>query len=115
MVAVFGKQGGVSGVVGLLIGMLCLAFGLWIYGRFGTPFKKASVRWSARIALLLAFIGSAYAVKHSIDNRPMSVATLDSSGMIDAHGMKWEPLTLTRLVEHRKKGRTVFIDFTADW
>jgi DsbC/DsbD-like thiol-disulfide interchange protein/cytochrome c biogenesis protein CcdA len=115
LVAVFGKQVGVSGVVGLLVGMLCLAFGLWIYGRFGTPFKKAGSRWAARITLLLAFAGSVYAVKYSIDNRSMSAATLDSSGMITAHGMKWEPLTMERLVEHRKKGRTVFIDFTADW
>ncbi|MEZ5325523.1 MAG: protein-disulfide reductase DsbD family protein [Verrucomicrobiales bacterium] len=115
LVWVFGKQVGVSGIVGLLVGMLSLAFGLWIYGRFGTPFKKVGTRWAARITLLLAFTGSVYAVKHSIDNGSMSVATLDSSGMIDSHGMKWEPLTLERLVEHRKKGRTVFIDFTADW
>lgn len=115
LVAVFGKQVGVSGMVGLLIGMLCLAFGLWIYGRYGTPLKKAGTRWGARIALLLAFTGSVYAVKHSIDNRQTMTASLDSSGLITAHGMKWEPLTLASLVEHRKKGRTVFIDFTADW
>ena len=115
LVAVFGKQMGVDGVVKLLIAMLILTFGLWIFGRYGTPIRKTGTRWTARITLVVTLAGSVYAVQHSIRNRQIPEVAVDSSGLIDLHGMKWEPLTLERLVDHRKKGRTVFIDFTADW
>lgn len=115
LVGVFGKQMGTQGVVQLLVAMLALAFGLWIFGRYGTPLRKPGMRWAARGALLLTFASSVFVVNHSIQNRKFPEVALDSSGQIELHGMKWEPLSLERLVEHRKKGRTVFIDFTADW
>ena len=115
LVGVFGKQVGTKGVVWMLAALLILGFGLWVFGRFGTPLRKSGTRWMSKAVLLLAFVGSAYAVKYSIDNRQIESASPSGDGMIALHGMLWEPLSMERLVEHRKKGRTVFIDFTADW
>ncbi|MCC7144850.1 MAG: thioredoxin family protein [Phycisphaeraceae bacterium] len=115
LVWVYGRQlAGADGMMVLLLGLLLLAVGLWVLGRWSTPQRRQGVRRAARLAcgfflavgiylpLALAWAGSA----ESSGGGP--VARQDA-------GEGWEAYGPGKLEELRAQGRTVFVDFTADW
>ena len=112
-IGVLGKNIGLPGLMWFLFGLLALALGAWVYGRYSTPIRKPPVRWLGRattgaaVGVFIWMTSSGIALK-----QPPQFASGDT---IEKFGMKWEIFSLERLIEHRKKGRTVFIDFTADW
>jgi thiol:disulfide interchange protein len=115
LVSVFGKQVGVDGVFWLLMAMLVLAIGLWCYGRYATPVKKRSAQWFGRLAAVASLGISIFVVSTAIAKQDTVKVATNADGLINYHGILWEPLSPASIVEHRKKGRTVFVDFTADW
>ena len=104
---VLGSQQGNDGLGMLLFGMVVVAFGAWLYGRWqlDTP-VRASV---AAILLLLA--GVAIAWPNANVTTPS--AALGAGTTIAADG--WVPFSKQKIAELRGQGRPVFIDFTATW
>jgi thiol:disulfide interchange protein DsbD len=87
-----------NGMATAMIGLTLLAFALWLWNRPGWPAKLGKL-----IALLAA--GAALA-SPPIRTTPGSVA---------ATGTPYESWSEQRVAELRSQGRTVFVDFTADW
>jgi thiol:disulfide interchange protein DsbD len=114
LVGVFGKNVGVRGLTWLLAGLVVAAMGAWAYGRYATPMRKPAARWLGRAAAAASLVLLATAAAKGIASKP-APALLASGETIERFGMQWEPFSLESLISHRKKGRTVFIDFTADW
>jgi len=112
LVGVFGKITGLGAVSYLLFGLMILAFGLWIFGRFGSPFKPKKTKLIGRVASLGAlgiaawFTFQAISLKHEAK---------DFGASSEKYGIAWQEFDPRKIVQERKKGRTVFIDFTADW
>ncbi|MCY7388731.1 MAG: thioredoxin family protein [Burkholderiales bacterium] len=101
---VLGSQQGTDGIGLLLFGMVVIAFGAWLYGRWQIAHPvRASV---AAISLLVA--GAVIAWPGPIMERAQS-AGLNSPA--DA----WVPFSKQKVNELRGQGRAVFIDFTATW
>jgi thiol:disulfide interchange protein DsbD len=94
----------------LLIGLLTVAFGLWAYGRFGSPIAKPGVRRFGKVAGVLGLAGMVY-----FGAKASKLVTIDDSDTIVSHGITWERFDPVKVVEHRRAGRAMFIDFTADW
>ena len=102
---VLGSQQGNDGIGMLLIGMVVIAFGAWLYGRWQMAHPvRASI---AAIALLVT--GAVIAWPGPAPQR----ITQDSADVnaIDA----WVPFSKQKVSELRGQGRAVFIDFTATW
>ncbi|MCC6579395.1 MAG: thioredoxin family protein [Phycisphaeraceae bacterium] len=101
---VFGQQvAGIHGMMLLLIGMLLLSMAAWVLGKWGQPHRKPGVRRSATVvALLLLLLAVA---------TPLNAARWLASDQT----LAWQSYTEGELDLLRKQGRTVLVDFTADW
>ncbi len=102
---VLGSQQGNDGVGMLLFGMVIIAFGAWLYGRWQLEHPVRAL--IAAVSLLL--VGAAIAWPNAA---PLA-ATRDS-GMTNSAD-SWVPFSKEKVAELRAQGRAVFIDFTATW
>lgn len=99
---VLGSQQGNDGIGMLLFGMVVIAFGAWLYGRW--QIEKPIRALVSAIALLL--VGAVIAWPATVTERVAS-----ASAAADV----WVPFSKQKLAEFRGQGRAVFIDFTATW
>jgi thiol:disulfide interchange protein len=79
-----------------MLGLVLIAFGCWVYGRWNLPHKPARTRHIALILTLLSIGGGLYAgwpVKED----------------------KWAEWSPEKVAELRAAGHPVYIDYTAQW
>lgn len=108
LVSVFEKQAGAPAMMKLLMGLLVVAFALWLWGG-GQHAARRSIA-SAGLAILLAAIGFGLGVGAARSAAPASEAdaTVANDGF-------WQPWSPSRVAELRSSGRAVFVNFTAAW
>jgi len=104
ILSILGGQRGVEGVVWFCAFLLCLGFACWIFGAFCGPLSKPVARRSALVVVILVVTGGAWiflplrgTVSHSTD------------------AIEWVEFSPERLEAETAAGKTVFVDFTADW
>lgn len=99
---VLGSQQGNDGVGLLLLGMVIVAFGVWLYGRMqmASPARAGTLG----VALLLAGAFVAW---------PTATSRVEPRANTAADA--WVPFSKQKVAELRGQGRGVFIDFTATW
>jgi thiol:disulfide interchange protein DsbD len=95
---IVGRQTGASGMAVVLLGMLLLTFGLWLW-QFGNV---------ARAAALASFA----LVAGSLGNGLLEVTATKSATAAEAG---FQPYSATALAELRAQGKPVFLNVTADW
>ena len=103
---VLGAQAGNDAVLALLAGLLVLAIGAWIHGRWARSEGMARFVFAGLFAaagLWLAWPGTVTAPNEAR-------AALPRPGEI-----AWQPWSPERLAELRAAGTPVFVDFTAAW
>ena len=96
------RQAGADALGLALIGCVAVAFALWLYGR------PARGRWSNAFALL-ALLAAAAALCSPFLN---SGAAAAQQTAVDADHEAW---SAARVAALRAEGKTIFVDFTADW
>jgi thiol:disulfide interchange protein DsbD len=103
LVWVLGQQVGVDGAARLLAGLVGVAAGLWMLGRFDAAHGTAR-HWArgAGLALLVASIALAWPRAH--DAAPTAAA-----------GDPWLPWSEDAVRAALARGSPVFVDFTAAW
>ncbi|MGQ0586968.1 MAG: protein-disulfide reductase DsbD family protein, partial [Gammaproteobacteria bacterium] len=101
---VLGRQSGTDAVALVGVGLVLMAFALWLWG--------AAERALLRSALALAAAAGAFALlaHPSITIQPQRAAAGEVAGEVAG-----EPYSDARLAELRAQGRIVFVNFTADW
>ena len=96
---VLGGQRGVDSIVWFCAFLLCAALACWLYGAF---------HQNKLVALLAAVIfcsGAGFFLGEKFAH----------SGQIPSDGIAWVPFSKDRLKTELAAGKTVFVDFTADW
>lgn len=98
---VYGKLRGIDGIGSLLLALVAVGFGAWLFGRYANPSRILPVRLMAGlIGVLVVGATIGYLLR-------------------DAAGRKteepWTPYSAARLNELRTQGTPVFLDFTASW
>ncbi|HET9471141.1 MAG TPA: protein-disulfide reductase DsbD domain-containing protein [Usitatibacter sp.] len=101
---VLGAQAGNDAVLSLLLGLVFIALGAWMYGRWA----HAGWRWQPALAVLLGALGLFVAW-------PSSAPAERTAGMARAEGEAWESWTPEKVRGYLAQGRPVFVDFTAAW
>jgi suppressor for copper-sensitivity B len=87
----------------LLILLLSIGFSLWMIGNLYTINSPDRRRWTVRtLAALVSGLGCWMAMGLA-DEKP------------GTHELPWQAFDGVKLKEELRKGRTVFVDFTADW
>ena len=87
----------------LLILLLAIGFSLWMIGQLYTINSTDRRRWTVRtFAALVSGVGCWLAIGLA-DEKP------------GVHELPWQAFDGIKLKSELRKGRTVFVDFTADW
>ncbi|EIJ42237.1 thiol:disulfide interchange protein [Beggiatoa alba B18LD] len=107
---ILGRQTNVNGMAIVLIGLVLLAFALWVWGH--NPHVRPYWQWLHR-SLSLCAMGLAIALLNSSLLTPMTTATairVDSAEqrLISAYSAE-------KLAQLRTEGKAVFVNLTADW
>lgn len=119
LLGVLASQVGSEGVMWTSFFLLTIALATWIVGSFidlssETP-RKVKV-WSLASVVALAgfylFIYQQPSVMNSINGSVGETAS--SSVELDSSGF-WKPFSVTNLDNAISSGKTIFLDFTADW
>ena len=106
---VFGQQVGINALAMLMLAMIVLALGAWVWAR-GVRLDRAGTRAVAALVMLAA-IGAGIASGRM--DPPPRVQQAQAAG--DSAGSTWEAYTPERVSQLRAEGRPIFIDFTAAW
>ena len=101
---VLGAQSGNDAVLALLLGLVLMALGAWLYGR-GT---RTGAKLEAAIALAIALAGLAVAW-------PPRNASGSETALASRSEAGWEAWSPEKVQELVAQGRPVFVDFTAAW
>lgn len=99
---VFGQQAGIDALAIILLAMIVMALGAWLWAR-GVRADRSITRLSA-VLLMLSAVG--VTLEGALRTPPPSAAAVVAG---------WEPWSETRVRELRAEGRAVFVDFTAAW
>lgn len=95
----------------LLLGLVVVALGCWVYGRWSLPHKPARTRLIAMI-VTFAFVGGGLLVGWP---RPEAAPQLDADAKIVEQGLVWEVWSPEKVAALRAANTPVYIDFTAKW
>ncbi len=124
LLRVFARQmgmepSGLSVLMDVLWGGLALGFGLWLFARSTRTERQVTSRLY-QICATIAVIGAAIIAlpTHEEINRSheRSSDLPDSPPLeADSFGLKWEMFSPGRLETHLAQGKSVYLDFTAEW
>jgi len=113
---VLGRSAGTETMGIVLLLMITIGFGAWVLGLLATPgnaFWKVVLGWILIAAI--GFAGWVWYVSPQLDlpQTKKPEACNDNILQKDAQGwMAWSPQVIAEL---QRQGRTIFVDFTADW
>lgn len=106
ILGIMGVQRGADGVIWFLCFLLCLGLACWLYGSFCGPLPTPRHRATAiLLAVLVAAGGGWYFLGEKFSR----------SGAVASNEIAWVPFSAQALSALRADGRSVFVDFTADW
>ncbi|HEY1082610.1 MAG TPA: thioredoxin family protein, partial [Prosthecobacter sp.] len=91
-----------------LFGLVIIALGCWIYGRWSLPHKPARTRLIA-VLLTLLCVGGGLAFGWP------QASTHTASGSTTEGGLEWQAWSPEKVAELQQAGKAVYIDYTAKW
>jgi thiol:disulfide interchange protein DsbD len=106
ILSILGGQRGTDGVIWFCAFLLCLAFACWILGSFCGPLASRAKQTIALLFILATLgLGGWYFLGKKFAH--VGLETMDR--------IAWVPFSKARVEEELAAGRSVFVDFTADW
>ena len=125
---VLAQQVGINATMSAVGFLVAMSFAVWIVGRFtdltSTSRRKAIVYTCAGVVMLSAYMGclapfpqllSMQAAQKGEGFMEASALAGPSTATISGEHINWIPFTVPTLDKQLQSGKTVFIDFTADW
>jgi len=111
-----GAAGG-GAVIALLAATLAASLGAWIRNRFGHPAASRASRTVSGIAALALLVSALALLPRSAgqDDGATAFGTTPDAAAEARGGISWRPFDPRALEDAISEGKTVFIDFTADW
>jgi thiol:disulfide interchange protein len=93
----------------LLFGLVVVALGCWIYGRWSLPHKPKRTRLIAMVLAGLAVVGGL------AFGWPEAEVAAVEEGSHSEGGLTWEAWSPEKVAALRAEGKAVYIDYTAKW
>jgi thiol:disulfide interchange protein len=101
---VLGAQAGNDAVFALLLGLVLVAMGAWMYGRY----EHWHGAWRSGVAIVFAILGLVVAW-------PGTAPAGDAAASAHADELGWQPWSPEKVRDLTAAGHPVFVDFTAAW
>ncbi|MBX9880267.1 MAG: thioredoxin family protein [Candidatus Obscuribacterales bacterium] len=114
LLSVLGQQVGLIGVLNTLAFLLAVSFATWITGRF-INLSSSSKRKFTTWAVALAICAGAYQIFLPAVFQAANSSTTETATLEEENGIIWMPYKTELLDKMLRSGKTVFLDFTADW
>ncbi len=108
---VLGSQAGHHAMTVLLLSLLLMGIGAWIYGRWNRLNVSDAARRIAGVVSLVVLAGSVAFALTGISHFSGPVTTASAK----SGGIAWETFAPSKVDELLSAGKHVFIDFTAAW
>jgi thiol:disulfide interchange protein DsbD len=109
---VLGLQAGSNVVIFIMLILLLVSVGGWIYGRWGHLAMPPKTRV---IATIIAAVFILAPTVYGLINWKTFAADVNLGGVTKAEGMAWENFDEEKIQAAQAAGRAVFVDFTAAW
>jgi thiol:disulfide interchange protein len=109
LVDILSHQVTVSAVIDYLIFLTILSIAAWVYGHWGALFQEQKTRMAAFI-IAIAMVAGASQTFLDLEKRTGNAAKVVKAGEI-----AWKDFATNDVLAMAKSGKTVFIDFTAEW
>lgn len=106
IISILGGQRGVDGITWFCAFLICLGFACWLLGSFGGPLVSPAKRLTTLLLIVSTLVGGGW---YFLGKKFASV------GSESADRIAWVPFSEARVESEIASGRSVFIDFTADW
>jgi thiol:disulfide interchange protein DsbD len=105
---VLAQESGELPVTLVLSGLVLIAFAAWLY----EGLRHSGNRWRrwGLAASALPLIGAIALVPLAGTNQTLHVAATENNV-----GIRWQPFSTNKVDELQAQGRSIFVDFTADW
>jgi len=104
---VLGAQAGNDAVLALLAGLVLVAMGAWVFGRWGHSGRA----WHPAVAAALAIAGVFVAWPRG----DMATQAIAATPVARKGELPWQPWSPETVADLTGKGTPVFVDFTAAW
>ncbi len=116
LASILGSQGGSAAMVNLFMLLFAVAFVLWLTGLLtapGSSLSRQALVWIVTIALLS---GAYRMLSGSLGaGLPDSQTGREQGRQVDTNGVVWHDYSPVVLDSLLNEGRSVLVDFTADW
>jgi thiol:disulfide interchange protein DsbD len=115
---VLGNQKGLPAVIWTLAFLLALGFALWLHGSLldlSSSTRRRATVWAASLAIVAAAAVGFLRTPLAADDGTGAPGAALSRGAHVVDGVAWLPFELAALESAVRDGRTVFVDFTAEW
>ena len=108
-------QVGRDGLIGFLAFLTAVSVGAWIFGRWGSVVESTQRQLAAlAVGTLVAVAGGFLFLDLEFAEEPVAAGAVDAGAELDfSVQMPWQPFSEQAIED--LAGRTVFVDFTADW
>ena len=107
---------GSAGLIGYLSFLTAVAFGAWIFGKWGSDVAPPRSRLlSIGFAVVLAVVAGKLLLVTKVSEASAGETAFKTSGLEYAKHLPWQPFNEENVAAIRKAGKVGFIDFTADW
>lgn len=110
---------GLDLVTNLLWGVFSIGFGVWIFIQARSLSLSLAQRALRLIGSLVIIIGTIIGLPSASEiegtRSRACIANETTTPEPDAHGLIWEPYSEQRLATLLAQGRSVYLDFTAEW
>jgi len=102
------QESGALAVTLVLSGLVLIAFAAWLY----EGVRHGETRWRGwgLVASALSLSGAVALVPFTGTDQPLQVAATDNRA-----GIAWLPFSTNKIDELQAQGKSIFVDFTADW
>jgi thiol:disulfide interchange protein len=105
---------GREGVTGFLFFLTVVAFACWVQGEYGNELESKKRQLSIFVFnIVLSFVGGYYLLNFDIPEAQANTGGVQVEGLNFDEEIPWQPFSDAAVNE--LDGRTIFIDFTADW
>ena len=106
ILSIVGGQRGIDGVVWFCAFLLCIGFACWLLGSFCGPLVSKHRRAVALALIICTLAGGGW---YFLGKKFAQV------GLTASDRLEWVPFSEARVQSELAAGRSVFVDFTADW
>jgi thiol:disulfide interchange protein DsbD len=109
LIWVLAAQTSEDGFLFALLGLVVIALGVWMYGRWNAPGAKPA---RARFGVASLIVVGAFGLWLGWPRATAATASATNGGVT---GITWEPWSPEAVAKLRAEGRTIYVDFTARW